>query len=113
MTNPLFTTASCHKTEGRPDNRDGGGCDRNQLSPTNHEGQSGENELNPSLLLTFKRVAHANIGSNKKEDMLPYTPKCVNIRKVHLNKIGYKCLMEWNLNPKNIYIRRDMTHYVK
>ena len=55
------------------------------------------------------------MASNKKDDQSPsiYNPTCVNIRKVHLNKIGYKCLMEWNLNPKNIYIGRDMTHYVK
>ena len=69
--------------------------------------------LNLSMLFTFKASAHANKASNKNEDMLPYTPTCVNIRRVHLNKIGYKCLMEWNLNPKNIYIGHDMTHYVE
>ena len=66
-------------------------------------------------MLAFKAVARANMTSNKKGDLLPSTdiPTCVNIRKVHLNKRGYKCLLNWSLDPKNIYIGRDMTHYVK
>ena len=55
------------------------------------------------------------MAGNKKDDQLPstYNVTCVNIRKVHLTKQGYNCLMEWCLDPKNIYIGQNMTHYVK
>lgn len=30
----------------------------------------------------------------------------------HLRPLGYKDLVEWTKNPNNVYIGRDMTHYV-
>ena len=49
---------------------------------------------------------HATVKMDK-------TPTCVNVKKVALNKKGYKCLMDWCLDPKHIYIGRCMEHYVK
>ena len=40
-------------------------------------------------------------------------PTCVNVKKVALSQKGYKCLLDWSLNPKHIYIGRCMEHYVK
>ena len=40
-------------------------------------------------------------------------PKCVNVKKVALYQKGYKCLLDWSLNPNHIYIGRCMEHYVK
>ena len=39
--------------------------------------------------------------------------KCVNVKKVALYQKGYKCLLDWSLNPNHIYIGRCMEHYVK
>ena len=41
------------------------------------------------------------------------TPTCVNVKKIALSQRGYKCFMDWCLDPKHMYIGRSMEHYVK
>ena len=58
-----------------------------------------------------------NLASIKKETVdnkiLVKHPKCVSVKKVALYQRGYKCFLDWSLNPNHIYIGRCMEHYVK
>ena len=38
--------------------------------------------------------------------------KVVNVKKVHLNKLGYDDFQEWKKDPNNVYIGRNMSHYI-
>ena len=42
----------------------------------------------------------------------PPVTKLLSVRKRSLNHQGYKDLEHWLTNPNNVYIGRDMTHYV-
>ena len=50
--------------------------------------------------------------SRKVQAKRPPVTKVVSVKKRSLNEQGYKDLEHWLTNPNNVYIGRDMTHYV-
>lgn len=64
-------------------------------------------------MLIEKELFEADSTSARRADTIKRsTTTVVNVRVRHLRQNGYKDLVEWTKNPNNVYVGRDMTHYV-